>query len=195
MKENKLLEHWTGSGEIVMEKIEKHAEWKRRADLSWWKEFYLWMFMISFALATLMVGGQFVVAHYILADVTLSAVVATFLYISYKPLSREEPSLGYPMMYGGDRDRLAKVLGIDPERLESMDYDRLRNGIILPTLDGLFVKLRAQATGRLEEDAKLTYAELEALHSVCPPFRFFDGTEDRYILEPFESYVRPSVPA
>lgn len=195
MKENKLLEHWTGAGKIVRETIEKHTEWRQRANQSWWKTFYISMFMISFALATLMIGGQFVVAHYILADVTLSAVVATFLYISYKPLSREEPSLGYPMMYWGDRDRLAKVLGIDPERLESMDYDRLRNGIILPTLDGLFAKLRAQATGRLEEDAKVTYAELEALHSVCPPFRFFVGTEDRYILEPFESYARPPVAA
>ena len=193
MKENTLLGNWTGSGELVAETIKKHAEWEKRSSRRW-----ICVFLTLTLLAvTLMLVAEpdMQVSLFVVFTAIITVVLGGILSIIYKPLRYEEPDMTYVNKYREGRNRLAKALGIDPERLESMDYDPLRYGVVLPTLDGLTAKLRAQAEYDYFGSAARTYNELKALHGACPPFRFLDGTGSRYVLEPFESYVRPSVPA
>ncbi len=186
MKENTLLDRWTGSGGLVTEAIEKHAMWEKRSSRRWTGVF-LTLTLLAVILLQAIVR-EMPAALFLVCAMAIALVFYYILDALYKPLRREEPDMEHPEKYYAARDRLATLLGKTPEEIEMMDYNRLRNGIVLPTLDGLFAKLRAQAASCFEEDARATYDELAELHGACPPFRFLDGTEGRYTLEPFESY-------
>lgn len=193
MKENTLLGNWTGSGELVSRTIKEHAEWERRSSMRW-NVVFLILTLLAVILMQVIEKGM-PVALFVVCSSVIALVLGGALNIFYKPLRREEPDMGYVNRYREDRNRLAKALGIDPEKLESMGYNRLRYGIVLPTLDGLTAKLRTQICYHYSSEAQATYNELEVLHGACPPFCFLDGVGSCYVLEPFESYTRPSVPA
>lgn len=177
MKENTLLDHWTGSVDFFRATNTRHNAWKRKRRIGLGIAFGALFIMTLLAAITNRRDFIFV-----------AVILAVFCVLGTIGAQVNEPDTEHLEKYYAARDRLAKALGIDPEELEKMDYNRLRNSIVLPTLLGLFAKLDAQAANAFETDALATYNELDELHSACPPFRLLDGTDGKYTLEPFEVY-------
>lgn len=185
MKKNTLLGNWTGSVDSVETAIARHNEWKRKRRIGLGIAFGVLLVMILLAAIT---NRRELVA--------VSAILVVFCVLGTLAVQFQEPDLDYVEKYHMDRDRLANAIGMKPEELEAMDYDRLRNGIVLPTLDGLFVKMRAQVGNNYRAEAAATYRELDNLHSACPRFRLLNGTTDgRYALESFDFYLHLLVSA
>lgn len=176
MNKNTLLDHWTGSGELVKKHTTARDDWKRKAN---------WTMGSIAVLIMLFVAGSTwfpILSNFAFAALGVFVVSAIVLTVW-------SPESEHAQDYFQARDRLAKALGMDPSEIESMDYDRLCYGVVLPTIDGLFAKLRAQAGSNYRAEAAATYRELDDLYSVCPRFRLLEETDGRYLLEPLEFYT------